>query len=275
MGAVLFSLLTGRPPFVADNLEAILHQVLQAEAPSLRLLNPTVPRDLETVALKCLRKDPTKRYQSALELADELERFLQGESIHARPVSAPEKAWRWCQRKPLVATFALSTLLLLIAVAIGSPVAIYRIDRARQEAERNEAAVRQTSYSTEMLFAAEEVQADNRGHAMELLNISRPQPGRADLRSWEWRFLWAQCQSAELFTVGTHSQEIYRVAFLPDGRLACGDFGQSVKIWDPKTRKTLASEKVGPISDLEVSPDGTLIGAAFGRLSLLCSMRPT
>jgi WD40 repeat protein len=66
-----------------------------------------------------------------------------------------------------------------------------------------------------------------------------------------------------LFTVGTHSQEIYRVAFLPDGRLACGDFGQSVRIWDPKTRKTLASEKVGPISDLEVSPDGTLIGAAF------------
>src|SRR4030095_8716738 len=127
-----------------------------------------------------------------------------------------------------------------------------------QLAQASEARVRQTSYSTEMLFAADEIEGENRGHAMELLNISRPQPGREDLRSWEWRFLWAQCQSAELFTVGTHSQEIYRVAFLPDGRLACGDFGQSVKIWDPKTRKTLASEKVGPISDLEVSPDGTI-----------------
>ena len=133
----------------------------------------------------------------------------------------------------------------------------------REQAEASEARVRQTSYSTEMLFAAEEIEGDNRGHAMELLNISRPQPGQADLRGWEWRFLWAQCQSDELFTVGTHGQEIYRLAFLPDGRLACGDFGQSVKIWDPKTRKTLASENVGPISDLEISPDGSLIGAAF------------
>jgi WD40 repeat protein/serine/threonine protein kinase len=270
LGAILYALLTGRPPFMADTMEGTLLQVLQTEPVSPRLVNPRVPKDLETICVKCLQKEPQRRYATAQEVADELGRFLNDEPIHASPISAPAKLWRWCRRKPLLATFALSTLLLLIAVAIGSPVAIYRIDRARQIAETNsqlaqasEARVRQTSYSTEMLFAAEEIEGENPGHAMELLNISRPQPGRADLRSWEWRFLWAQCQSGELFTVGTHSQEIYRVAFLPDGRLACGDFGQSVKIWDPKTRKTLASEKVGPISDLEVSPDGTLIGAAF------------
>jgi WD40 repeat protein/tRNA A-37 threonylcarbamoyl transferase component Bud32 len=270
IGAILFTLLTGRPPFMADNLEAVLAQVLHTEAPSLRLLNATVPRDLETVALKCLQKDPARRYPSAQELADELGRFLEGESILARPVSAPEKLWRWCRRKPLVATFALTTILLLLAVAIGSPVAIYRIERARQLAETNsqlaqarEMAVRQTSYATEMLFAAEEIEAENRGQAMELLNRSRPQQAQTDLRGWEWRFLWAQCRSDELFTVGTHDQEIYRVAFLPDGRLVGGDFDRTVKIWDPKTKTALASNRVGPISDLEVSPDGLVVGAAY------------
>jgi len=269
LGAILFTLLTGRPPFMADNLEAILTQVLQVEAPSLRLLNPMVPRDLETIALKCLQKDPGRRYASALEVAEELGRFLGGESIHARPVGAPGKVWRWCKRKPVIAALGLSTIVLLVAMAIGSPVAIYRIERSRQQAETNshlaqarEMAVRETSYSTEMLFAAEEIEADNRGQAMELLNRSRPQPGQTDLRGWEWRFLWAQCRSDELFTVGTHEKEIYRVAFLPDGRLASGDFDKTIKIWDPKTKTTLASQHIGSCSDLEISPDGSVIGLA-------------
>ena len=269
MGAILFSLLTGRPPFVADNLEAIFRQVLYAEAPSLRLLNPTVPRDLETIALKCLQKDPAKRYQSALDLADELGRFLRGESIRARPVSAPEKVWRWCKRKPLVATFALSTIVLLIGVAIGSPVALVRIEHARQRAETNSelaqkrlVAERQTSYATEVLLASLEVEGENRGQAMQLLRRSLPQPGLADQRGWEWRFLWAQCGSDELFTLGKHEKEIYRVAFLPDGRLVCGDFDSTVKIWDPVTKALVVSAKPGSCSDLEVSPDGSIIGLA-------------
>jgi eukaryotic-like serine/threonine-protein kinase len=270
LGAILFTLLTGRPPFMADNLEAILTQVLQADAPSLRLLNPTVPRDLETIALKCLQKEPAQRYQSAQELADELGCFLRGESICARPVSAPEKIWRWCKRKPLVATLALTTILLLVGIAIGSPVAIYRIDRSRQLAETNsqlaqarEIAQRETSYATAMLLASLEVESENRGQAMQLLNRSRPQPGQPDSRGWEWRLLWAQCRSDELFTVGKHEMEIYRTAFLPDGRLACGDFNKAVKIWDPKTKTVLASQSVGPISDLEISPDGSVIAAAY------------
>ena len=131
-----------------------------------------------------------------------------------------------------------------------------------QNAIASEAAVRQTDDSTEMLFAAEEIEAENRGQAMELINRSRPQSGQPDLRGWEWRFLWAQCRSDELFTLGTHEQEMYRLAFLPDGRLVCGDFGKVVKIWDPKTRAVLANEVVGPISDLEISPDGSVIAAA-------------
>ena len=263
VGAILYALLTGRPPFIADTIEGALRQILQAEPVSLRLLNPRVPKDLETICLKCLQKEPERRYASAKDMADELGRFLGGESIHARPVGAPEKVWRWCKRKPVVAALGATTSVMLAAIAIGSPVAIFRIDRSRQEAETNLQLARQTSYATEVLFAAEEIEAENRGQAMELLNRSRPKAGETDFRSWEWRFLWAQCRSAELFTVGTHNQEIYRVAFLPDGRLVCGDFGETVKIWDPKTKTALASERVGPISDLEISPDGSVIGAAY------------
>jgi eukaryotic-like serine/threonine-protein kinase len=262
LGAILFTLLTGRPPFMADNLEAILTQVLQVEAPSLRLLNPTVPRDLETIALKCLQKDPARRYPSAQEVAEELGRFLREESTLARPESVPAKVWRWCKRKPVIAALGLSTLLLLVTMAIGSPVAIYRIDRALQEAKTNLELARQTGYSTEMLFAAEEIEAENRGQAMELLNRTRPQPGHLDLRGWEWRFLWGQCHSDEPFTVGMHEKEVYRVAFLPDGRLACGDFDKTIKIWDPKTKTALASAQAGSCSDLEISPDGSIIGLA-------------
>src|SRR5262249_38045659 len=147
LGAILYALLTGRPPFMADTMEGTLLQVLQTEPVSPRLVNPRVPKDLETICVKCLQKQPQRRYASAQEVADELGRFLEHEPIRALPISAPTKLWRWCQRKPLVATFAISTLLLLIAVAIGSPVAIFRIDRARQLAKASEARVRQTSYS--------------------------------------------------------------------------------------------------------------------------------
>jgi serine/threonine-protein kinase len=169
LGAILYTLLTGRPPFMADSMETTLLQVLQVEPVSPRLINPRVPKDLETICLKCLQKEPNRRYASAKDVADELGRFLRGR-IHSRSsVSAPEKVWRWCKRKPVVAALGAATALLLVAIAIGSPVAIYRVDRARQEAETNLQLARQTGYSTEMLFAAEEIQADNRGQAMELL----------------------------------------------------------------------------------------------------------
>jgi len=90
-----------------------------------------VPTDLETICLKCLQKDPQRRYGSAQELADELNRFLRAEPIHARPVAPAEKLWRWCRRKPALA----SAVALLLVVAVGSPIAAVRINHARQLAE--------------------------------------------------------------------------------------------------------------------------------------------
>ena len=104
LGATLYHLITGRAPFVAATVAETLQQAQQAEPVSPTVLNPHVPRDLKTICLKCLEKDPARRYPTAQALADELGRWLRGEPILVRPVSRPEKLWRWCRRKPLMAT---------------------------------------------------------------------------------------------------------------------------------------------------------------------------
>ena len=120
LGAILYHLLTGRPPFAAETLAATLAQVLNNEPAAPRSLNATIPRDLETICLKCLEKDPHRRYLTAKELAEELERFQGGEPIHAHPAGRVEKVWRWCGRKPALAGSLATAVLLLLAGVVTS-----------------------------------------------------------------------------------------------------------------------------------------------------------
>ena len=127
LGGILYHLLTARAPFQADSLQQIITQVLNAEPVSPRLLNPAIPKDLETITLKCLEKEPSRRYQTAQELAHELDRFLRREPIHARPITPPEKLWRWGQRKPVL---ALLIVLLHIVGAAGLTGIVWQWRRA-------------------------------------------------------------------------------------------------------------------------------------------------
>ncbi len=122
LGAILYAMLTTRAPFVGESQADTILQVIQKEPISPRTLNPSVPRDLETICIKCLEKEPHKRYGTAQLLADDLGRFLEGRPVIARPISSPARAWRWCRRKPALAGLWATAALLALTFALGGPI---------------------------------------------------------------------------------------------------------------------------------------------------------
>ncbi|HOC01264.1 MAG TPA: protein kinase [Verrucomicrobiota bacterium] len=227
LGAILYHLLTGRPPFQADTLTTLLRQVVDTEPVAPRRLNPSIPHDLETVCLKCLEKDPGRRYGTAQMVAEEVGRFLEGKPVLARPVGRVAKSWRWCRRNPRLA-LATGTALLSLLIGLAGVTWQWRqaqFERARAEAEALLA--RRNAYAADMNLVQQALEAGELGRARELLNRHRPATSSSstinlqpsiDLRGWEWRYLWARCQGEERFTLCQYSNAVWALAFSPDGK---------------------------------------------------------
>jgi tetratricopeptide (TPR) repeat protein len=135
LGVILYELVTGRPPLQGNSALELLRRVQEEEPWPPGRLRPDVPRDLETICLKCLEKVPGRRYASAAALADDLGRFLAGEPIHARPVGVVARTWRWCRRKPLVASLAGALGLIVIGSLVGLTRLYLNADAQRRRAE--------------------------------------------------------------------------------------------------------------------------------------------
>ena len=231
LGVILYQLLTGELPF-RGTTRMLLHQVLHDEPRRPRSLADHVPRDLETICLRAMDKEPSGRYATARDMADDLRRFLKGEPIHARPIGRAERLWRWCRRKPALASMTAAAAILLLVVALGGTFAALEFRQQAEEAE-------QDFYFNSIALAHREILAGNLGEGQTLL---RECPER--LRDWEWSYLAHLCE-AEPITLPGHPGSTQTVAFSPDGRrLAIPSEDLSIKIWDTTSLREVAAATI-------------------------------
>ena len=286
LGVILYQLLTGELPF-QGNMRMLLHQVLHEEPRSLRSLNAKLPRDLETICLTAMAKEPSGRYQSAALLATDLRLFLAGQPITARPIGRAERLWRWCNRHPVEAGLTATVALLLIAgMVVSSLFAIAanrlandaresavvaglekdRADAKAAEAEASERAVRaEKLISDRRLYVLDLRQVQS---AWELGQVDRvhdllaeqepKRAGDADLRGFEW-FSWNRLSHANLHTFAGGAKGVSCVIDSPDGRrLASGSKDGTIRIWDATSGQvllTLNGHKDG-VKSVAFSADG-------------------
>ena len=245
LGALLYHLLTGRPPFLASTMQETLRLVHETDPISPHLLNPNVPRDLDTICCKCLEKDPAKRYASAFDVASELKRFLNGEPIHARPVSSPERGWRWCRRHPALAALATTVVLALTATSVVFYTSARRIERARAEEHAARQEAEQNLYAASMQVTSRAFTTVTGGDPRALLKAleaSRPRPGEPDNRGFEWRYFKQKLTSDALAELTGHHNVVDRAFYSPDGRLIVSHSLDGVaKVWTADPLRELHS----------------------------------
>jgi WD40 repeat protein/tRNA A-37 threonylcarbamoyl transferase component Bud32 len=302
LGAVLYELLAGRPPFQAATVLDTLAQVLHDDPVPPSRLAEGVPRDLETICLKCLHKEPARRYESALALAEDLEGWLRGEPIMARRVGVAERALKWVRRRPAAAALAMVSGLALLALG-GVIVGLSYNARLRKtndeltsaktdlqdtndklqkangqlettseqlklslEAVRAERAkTRRYFYAAQMALVERAREKGDAGRVVQLLRSVIPaSPEEEDLRGWEWHHLWRQ-YNGEQSRLRGHQGAVAAVAFSPDDQLlASAGADKAVKLWGVASGKEVRSMNghTAPVTSIAFSPDGKRLASA-------------
>jgi WD40 repeat protein len=301
LGLTLYELLTLRPAFHEADRNKLVKQVLHDEPVRPRKLNPRVPRDLETVVLKAVARDPAHRYQTPAAMAEDLKRFVEDRPVKARRVSEAERLWRWCRRNPALAGMAAAVVL---ALAAGTAVSylkyldaeqqkgIAQQQQARAEAGEKEAqvqqkradkeaeATRQNLYDAQMHLAPQ-AWREHRGmaHLHDLLTNWLPEGELPDRRGWEWFYLSSlPYQNLRILTESGNSNwpKMGATAMMPcivawhvaSKRLAEGTANGLIRVWDVDREQTTLVLK-GPAPQLAFwgvhwlawSPDGSKLAA--------------
>jgi WD40 repeat protein/serine/threonine protein kinase len=277
LGATLYHLLTGRPPFLGELPTDVLLLVLHEEPVSLRHLRAQMPRDLETICLKCLEKDPAKRYPSALALAEDLRRYLDGQPIVARPIGRWGRLWKWARRRPaiagLTAALALVTLTSIGLVGWQWREAVANAKEAKEKALAEADARREAERTTrevELLLLGADIDravtfCERGDMALGMLWLARCLPVAVRLQEADlervirvnlagWRMYYSR-QRARL----QHDDWAWDVAYSPDGRfVATGSKDRHARLWDALTGRLHGSPLVHPyfVASVAFSPDG-------------------
>ena len=270
LGAILYHMLTGRPPFQAETQLDTIMQVIGEEPVAPRRLNSGIPLDLDTIALKCLEKDPRRRYPSAADLSEDLRRWLDGRPIMSRPVNWLEHSWRWCKRKPVVAALSIAVIsLLMIGTIISSYFGIMAsreaklADAARLQAEDREKTAHRYAYDADMFLTQVDWGNANTERMIETLSRYNDDP----IRGFEWYYWNRLCGDDQgTFTMREHFFSVNAVVFNSDATeiaTASGYLDPSIIIWNAAKREKRIRiddiEDEDGVGSIAFSPDDALI----------------
>jgi WD40 repeat protein/serine/threonine protein kinase len=249
LGATLYELITRTALFTGCDRQELLRKIALEEPRPPRKLNPAVPVDLETIVLKAIAKDPTDRYATAQEMADDLRRFLAGKPVEAHRIGPTQRLWRWSKRNPMVAVLTAAVAMLATLVAIVASIGYMKttvalaqvsverdaVQAARRETQQQRDEAIQNLYVSQMRLAQKDWDDGQIARLQKTLLQYLPEPGKPDLRGWEWYYYLSRCYGEWKTLRGDHRGNVDSLAWSHDGTsLATAGSGE-IKVWNPET----------------------------------------
>lgn len=285
LGAVLYHVITGKPPFAATSALETLRRILDTEPARPRAINPQTPGDLEAICLKALSRTPASRYTSAAALAEDLGRFMRQEPVAARPISRRQRLARWARRNPVAASLSGIIAFLALVLLLGTPWALWRINSERNRAVQRAAEATEQEARAERNLRREQVarvemlfDTDHAVDAVALLGqLHKQNPSDRPLAEWIANELTHRNFALPIVGPLVHSDRVCLVRFSPDGRrLLTATRRNAAQVWDVSTGRPLgeplehqasvanAQEFLGGFHPLyaEFSPDGRRVATA-------------